>query len=145
MLEPRRRPMRRPSFGWSESLQVLLSSDAPSGAANVVIEIWPVDAALCHYHLEFHSDVRYCADLLAVLNCPEWPAASLLLTRGLRILNGNGGLGSSNQVPARACIPRLTVCLAITVEILAMSSPTLLRCTQEHALNAITGCAPDGG
>lgn len=67
---------------WSAQLDRMSSTAGAKTEADAQVKLWVE---------------RIIADLLAVLNCPEWPAASLLLTRGLRILNGNGGLGSSNQ------------------------------------------------
>jgi len=60
---------------------------------------------------EVHNAIP-CADLLSVLNCPEWPAASLLLTRFIGILNGNRGLTSANAV--RQWTPVLTSTASLT-------------------------------
>ena len=50
-----------------------------------------------HYHLRTLKLMQPLADLLAVLNAPEWPAAALLLTRGLIAMGGAAGLKSANQ------------------------------------------------
>ena len=52
---------------------------------------------LSYYCLSTLKLMHPLADLLAVLNAPERPAAALLLTRGLIALGGAAGLKSANQ------------------------------------------------